>query len=100
MDALISHLDHAAFLQLLETTNQTSQVLLAHFVALHLVMKPISCRERKYYTITIYGIRMNTWTPGIYNSIPEEARYLLEWPMWVARLYVEGGLEKWSLVRP
>jgi hypothetical protein len=97
MDALITQLDHTAFLQLLEPSNETSQLLLAHLVALHLVMRPISCRERKHYTVTMYGIRMNTWIPGIHNSISEDSRYLLEWPMWVARLHVEGVLEKWSL---
>jgi hypothetical protein len=97
MDSLISHLDHTDFLQLLETANQTSQLLLAHLVALHLVMRPISCRERKHYTVTMYGIRMNTWIPGIYNSISDDCRYLLEWPMWVTRLHAEGRLEKWSL---
>lgn len=97
MDGLITQLDHTSFLQLLETSNETSQLLLAHLVALHLVMRPISCRERKHYTVTMYGIRMSTWIPGIYNCISDEARYFLEWPMWISRLHGEGGLEKWSL---
>ncbi|KAE9372721.1 hypothetical protein N431DRAFT_505051 [Stipitochalara longipes BDJ] len=97
MDSLITQLEHTAFLQLLETNNEASQLLLAHLVALQLIMRPISCRERKHYTVTMYGIRMSTWIPGIYNSIPDEMRYLMEWPMWVSRLHGEGGLEKWSL---
>ena len=47
----------------------------------------------------MYSIRMNTWIPSIYNAMPEEKRRLLEWPMWVAELHVEGKLEKWSLAR-
>ena len=35
--------------------------------------------------------------PRDYLSIQEEFRYLMEWPMWISRSCVEGGLEKWSL---
>jgi len=97
IDTIITTLDHTSLLQLLEPSNETNQLLLAHLVALHLLMRPISCRERKQHTASMYGIRMNTWIPGIYNTVSEGKRPLLEWPMWVAGLHVKGELEQWSL---
>ncbi len=99
VDTYISRLDSDAMQALLDTSNETSQLLLAFIVALHLVMRPISCRERKDYTVSFYGIRMIGWMPGIWNSVGENARALLDWPMRVSRLHGKGELETWTLAR-
>ena len=60
-------------------------------------MRPISCRERKQYTVSFYGIRMSTWIPNIYNTIGAQWRQYLKWPMMVASLHNKGQLEGFSL---
>lgn len=94
---VINELDHDAFLRLIDPIDDTSQLLLAHLVAMYLFMRPISCRERKHYTVTMYGIRMTSWIPGIYNTVPEEKRDFMEWPLWVSGLHGKKELECWSL---
>ncbi|KAH6707890.1 hypothetical protein BKA61DRAFT_739144 [Leptodontidium sp. MPI-SDFR-AT-0119] len=98
LDTFLSTLSSSSITSLLSPIIQTNQLLLAFLVALHLVMRPISCRERKQYTVSFYGIRMSSWIPGIWNAVGEEARVRLEWPMWVSGLHGKGMLEKWSLV--
>ncbi|KAH7323519.1 hypothetical protein BKA65DRAFT_598120 [Rhexocercosporidium sp. MPI-PUGE-AT-0058] len=83
LDTFLSTLPSLSLNLLLSPTIQTNQLLLAFLVALHLVMRPISCRERRQYTVSFYGIRMSSWIPGIWNEVAEEARGALEWPMWV-----------------
>lgn len=97
MDTLIINLPHASLLHLLAPTNATCQLLLAHIVALHLSMRPISCRERKQYTVSFYGIRMSSWIPDIFQGLGPPWREYLRWPMLVAGLHVKGELEGFSL---
>lgn len=97
MDTLIINLPHDSLLHLLSPSNPTCQLLLAHIVALHLSMRPISCRERKQYTVSFYGIRMSSWIPDIYHNLSPPWRVYLNWPMVVARLHVKGDLEGFSL---
>lgn len=97
IDNLIIALPHTSLLRLLTPTNPTCQLLLAHIVALHLSMRPISCRERKQYTVSFYGIRMSSWIPNIYAGLDEKWKGYLRWPMLVAGLHIQGELEGFSL---
>lgn len=83
--------------QLIEPCNSASQLLLAHFVALHLVMRPIACRERKTYTVTMYGIRMTTWIGEIYEKMKPEYQELLDWPLVISQLHTAKRLEQYTL---
>ncbi|KAK0122589.1 hypothetical protein ONS96_009630 [Cadophora gregata f. sp. sojae] len=117
LDTFLSSLPSASLTELLDPSIRTNQILLAYLTALHLVMRPISCRERRQYTVSFYGIRMSTWIPGIWNELGRgevqgfgsgsgieggierdvDWRKLMEWPMWVSGLHGRGELEKWSL---
>jgi len=100
LDTFLASLPSPSLISLLDPSIRTNQLLLAYLTALHLVMRPISCRERRQYTVSFYGIRMSSWIPGIWNALDvadEEGRRLMEWPMWVSGLHGKGELERWSL---
>lgn len=97
IDTLIVNLSHSSLMELLSPSNPTCQLLLAHIVALHLSMRPISCRERKQYTVSFYGIRMSAWIPNIYNSLEPYWQAFMRWPIFVSYLHNQGQLEKFSL---
>jgi hypothetical protein len=77
---------HEDFVGLCDSSNTVSQLLLAHFVALHLIMRPISCRERMRYTVTMYSIRMTTWIDLICQNLHPDSRVYLIWPNKVNQL--------------
>jgi hypothetical protein len=83
---------------LLEPSNTTSQLLLAHLVALQLVMRPIACNERKTYTVTMYGVRMTTWIGQIYSHLKLEDREAFKWSLLVSELHAAKRLEEYTLV--
>ncbi|TVY59439.1 Uncharacterized protein LSUE1_G007758 [Lachnellula suecica] len=83
--------------QLLDPTNTASQLLLAHIVALNLIMRPIACNERKNYTVTMYGIRMTTWIGRIFSQLSQELRQEFSWLLRVSELHVQKRLEEYTL---
>lgn len=83
----ISAISHEDFVELCDPSNTACQLLLAHLVALHLIMRPISCRERKIYTVSMYRIRMTTWIDTIYQNASSSDRKYLEWPLYVSALH-------------
>jgi hypothetical protein len=85
--------------QLINPCNTASQLLLAHLVALHLIMRPIACRERKDYTVTMYGIRMTTWIGQIYSRLKPEYQKAFDWPLLVSQLHSAKHLEDYTVVR-
>jgi hypothetical protein len=76
-----------------------SQLLLAHIVALYLVIRPLCCRERKYYTVTMYSIRMKTWIEQIHQNLDERMKGLCEWPQKLSQLNLEKRLEEYTVVK-
>ncbi|KAL2061575.1 hypothetical protein VTL71DRAFT_6952 [Oculimacula yallundae] len=72
------------FHDFIDPENDVSRILIAHFLALQLIMLPILDREwagRPKNT----PARMNfEWMKTIYKSTPEGLRYLVEWPQAVA----------------
>ncbi|KAF4617944.1 hypothetical protein G7Y89_g15039 [Cudoniella acicularis] len=85
--------------QLMDPCRITSQLLLAHFVALQLIMRPIACRERKVHTVTMYGIRMDSWISEIRKRVKPEYQHILEWPLLISRLHSEKCLESYTLAQ-
>jgi hypothetical protein len=60
-------------------------------------MRPISCRERRKYTVTMYRIRMSTWIDTIYQNIDSGSRRYLEWPVNVGYLHRLENLDSYIL---
>jgi hypothetical protein len=85
--------------QLMNPCNAISQLLLAHLVALHLIVRPIACRERKNYTVTMYGIRMTTWIGQIYSHLKPEYQETFDWPLLVSQLHAAKRLEEYTLAQ-
>ncbi|KAH8821860.1 hypothetical protein F5884DRAFT_851069 [Xylogone sp. PMI_703] len=83
----IVNVSHADFIELCEPTNTACQLLIAHLIALHLIMRPISCRERKKYTVAMYRIRMSTWIDRIYQDMDPSFWKYLEWPINISNLH-------------
>lgn len=97
IDALVAAMDHGELLQLIDPQKVVSQLLLAHLVALHLILRPIVCRERKNYTVTMFSIRMTRWMERIQNNVSKDYEKFLSWPVYISELHIAGNLEKHSL---
>lgn len=97
IDKFIIAMDHDELIELLNPANNPCQIILAHIVALHLVMRPISCNERKQYTVTMYSIRMSSWIPAIYENLDTKYREYIAWPAFIGKMHVAGQLEKYTL---
>jgi hypothetical protein len=109
MTAYISHLDienvlvfmdHGELLQLIDPLNVISQLLLAHMVAVQLSLRPIVCRERKQYTVTMFSIRMSRWIDTICSNIGSGYEEFLAWPLLVSQLHNTKTLEEHVLASP
>lgn len=98
MEKSLTELDSSEIEQLTDPCNTTTQLLMAHFVALHLMTRPICCRERKTHTVTMYGIRMDTWIGDILNQMKPEYQANLQWPLFVSQLHTVKRLESYTLV--
>lgn len=83
--------------QLMEPRYIVSQFLLAHLIALYLIMRPLVCRERKVYTVTMYGIRMSNWIETIRMQVGPDHQQALAWPSLVNQLHLAGTLEQYAL---
>ncbi|OBT45154.1 hypothetical protein VE00_04319 [Pseudogymnoascus sp. WSF 3629] len=109
MEAYVSHLDienvlvfmeHPELLQLIDPCNIVSQLLLAHMVAVQLSLRPIFCRERKQYTVTMFSIRMTRWIDKICSNIGLGYEEFLTWPLLVSKLHHTKTLEQHVLASP
>ncbi len=109
MTAYMSHLDienvlvfmeHGELLQLIDPHNAISQLLLAHMVALQLSLRPIVCRERRQYTVTMFSIRMTMWIDTICSNIGPGYEELLAWPLLVSKFHHTKTLEEHVLALP
>ena len=69
IESVLVSMDHEELIQLMDPHNVISQLLLAHMVAVQLILRPIVCRERKQYTVTMFSIRMSRWVETICDNI-------------------------------
>lgn len=60
-------------------------------------MRPIVCRERKIYTVTMYSIRMISWIGQIYGQLKQEYREAFDWPLCISKLHAAKRLEDYTL---
>ncbi|KAH8590977.1 hypothetical protein B0O99DRAFT_280640 [Bisporella sp. PMI_857] len=91
-------MDYSELEQLLDPQNTISQLLLAHLVALQLIMRPISCNERKIYTVTMYSIRMTAWMNQIYAQMGEEYQDAFKWPLLISQLHEKKRLTEYAMI--
>ncbi len=97
IDELIINLTSEELTQLLDPTDQVCQLLLSHMIAMYLVMRPVSCRERRQYTATMYGIRMTSWIDRIEGGLGNLYKPYAAWPMMISELNREKVLEQYTL---
>lgn len=93
-------MDHEELLQLIDPQNVISQILLAHMVAIQLILRPIVCRERKQYTVTMFSIRMCRWIETICDNIGAGYKGFLTWPLLVSQYHTTKTLEEHILATP
>jgi hypothetical protein len=60
-------------------------------------MRPISCQERKKYTVTMYRIRMSNWIDKIAKGVDNGFERHLKWPKKVGELHASGELDGYIL---
>lgn len=93
------------FRDFIDPENHISRILIAHFLALQLIMLPILDREWAGRTKNTPA-RMNlAWMTTIYETSPEGLRNLVEWPQKVAeavnderKLYLRQFYLRWLQV--
>ncbi|KFX92649.1 hypothetical protein V490_05260 [Pseudogymnoascus sp. VKM F-3557] len=109
MEAYMSHLniesvlvsmDHEELVQLMDPQNVISQLILAHMVAVQLILRPIVCRERKQYTVKMFSIRMSRWIESICDNIGAGYEGFLTWPLLVSQHHNNKTLEEHILASP
>ena len=98
LDRVLISMELEELEQLMDPCNVTSQLLLAHIIAVHLVMRPIACHERKTYTVTMYSIRMTSWIDQIHNELQPEFKEAVDWPLLISQLHKAKRLEEYTLV--
>ncbi len=97
LDNSLIGMDSGELVHLMDPCNIISQLLLAHVVALYLIMRPIACHERKNYTVTMYGIRMTSWIGKISTQMEPEHQESLKWPQLISQLHAAKRLEEYTL---
>lgn len=100
IESVLVSMDHEELIQLMDPHNVISQLLLAHMVAVQLILRPIVCRERKQYTVTMFSIRMSRWVETICDNIGAGYEAFLTWPLLVSQYHNTKTLEEHILASP
>ncbi|KAH6716696.1 hypothetical protein BKA61DRAFT_572772 [Leptodontidium sp. MPI-SDFR-AT-0119] len=80
----LNRMSNDLFRDFIDPENHTSRILIAHFLAIQLIMLPILDREWAGRTKNTPA-RMNlAWMTSIYESTPPYLQHLVEWPQAVA----------------
>lgn len=80
----LNRMSNDLFRDFIDPENAISRILIAHFLAIQLIMLPILDREWAGRTKNTPA-RMNlAWMTSIYESSPRHLRHLVEWPQAVA----------------
>ncbi|KAG4411950.1 hypothetical protein IFR04_014924 [Cadophora malorum] len=80
----LNRMSNDLFRDFIDPENAISRILIAHFLAIQLIMLPILDREWAGRTKNTPA-RMNlAWMTSIYESSPTHLRHLVEWPQAVA----------------
>ncbi|EPE36574.1 Zn2/Cys6 DNA-binding protein [Glarea lozoyensis ATCC 20868] len=85
----------SSFNHLINPANRTCQILQSHFIALQLVMTPITQNEHLDNGDPTKEIRENSGTTGrwfrpLHRNVPDDMLEYYKWPMWVEK-EVMGG---------
>lgn len=80
----INRMSNKLFMDFINPTSDPSRILIAHFLALQMIMLPILDREWAGRTKNTPA-RMNLdWVASIYRSVPEQLQGYVEWPQAIA----------------
>jgi len=77
-------MDNRQFEQFGNPSNNVSRLLLAHFVALHIILAPILGRERQGRMISTDTESILDWLDKIHEEMSPSLRHFLDWPTTVA----------------
>jgi hypothetical protein len=85
---LFMMMPHEEFREFTDSKNEVCQLLQAHFVAMQLIMTPISKVEwgkRKSPTAMKTDGRTGRWLTTLHNAMPPHMRGYYEWTLWVEK---------------
>ncbi|KAH8791000.1 hypothetical protein F5882DRAFT_400844 [Hyaloscypha sp. PMI_1271] len=85
---LFMMMPHEEFREFTDSKNEVCQLLQAHFVAMQLIMTPISKVEwgkRKSPTEMKTDGRTGRWLTTLHNAMPPHMRGYYEWTLWVEK---------------
>jgi hypothetical protein len=91
--AIIAGLSAKDFLYFTDPVNATMQILLGHFVAVHVLAGPLTVQEGFRSQKILGEQKARKWLDGIVASVgPEQLRFL-EWPLAVVGMDALSGME-------
>lgn len=76
-------IDHSQFLEFLSGENPVSQILLLHFIAVHVIMIPILIQAgpTRIMESPLVTFAFLQWADAIYDRLPLSVRQDVQWPM-------------------
>jgi hypothetical protein len=78
---LVSTTSELEFNRLIDKANPVAQLLLGHFVALQILMAPITVREWTGRIMATPSTGSVGWMEGIHKNLPHFLRPYLNWPL-------------------
>jgi hypothetical protein len=85
----------SSFFHLINPENRVCQILQSHFVALQIVMDPITQQEvpkNRAARTRDESKQAGKWFKPLHKSVPAEWLPYYEWPMWVEKEVLEGRI--------
>jgi hypothetical protein len=76
----IGQISNEDFKQLVDKTNNVSQILLSHFLAFHVITVPVIVHEDLTRDLTIYYNIYVAWAIVVHSQLPPAFKHLNEWP--------------------
>lgn len=93
--ALFMQMSYDEFRHFTDPKNDTCQLLQAHFVAMQLIMTPITKAEwagRQTRVATKPDGRSARWLENLHQTVPLHMLEYYKWTMWIERAVVEGDI--------
>lgn len=78
---VVGALSFDEFSRLVDKSNSICQILLAHWLAVHHILRPITFLENPGRDISPMFHMIESWCNRIHAALPRTVRSLIEWPM-------------------
>jgi hypothetical protein len=78
---VVGRVSSEEFTRLIDKSNGICQILLAHFLAVHHILRPITVLENPTRDTSPLFDMIQSWCCMIHGNLDQNLRYLNEWPI-------------------